>query len=232
MIKLRHLFYIFLIGFSFITLSSCQNFSPKDPNVTQNNPQLETVTPKLEAFDLTAENWEKLQGEGINLSLPKSYRGGNPTRDLLEIESALSNFGEGYSQRLQAIKQNLDNTVFLAFDTRSFEPNALTNVNIIQESFSQTETSLTDYLAQAEKQLQSTHQLEQQIVISDNESSFGRIVANVTTDQGRKMKQLFYFQPQNDKIFITTYTTPASEFNARLPNFEKSIASLKITKDQ
>ncbi|MDR9404519.1 MAG: hypothetical protein RI580_13880 [Halothece sp. Uz-M2-17] len=220
---MKHLF-SFLFGILILmTLSSCQDFSPRNPQVSSNNP----TSASLEAFDLSAENWQTMKGEGITLSVPETYRGGNPVRDLTNIETALTDLDQNYETRLQPIKQNLEQTALLAFDARSFTADALTNVNVVQQSLNQ-QTSLENYLATTVKQLQATHQIEEETIITHNQSSLGRIVANVTTQEGVSLKQLFYLQPQGETVWITTYTTPSSEFQGRLPNFEQSIASLDI----
>jgi len=206
-----------------ITLSSCQNFSPKDPQVSSTT----STTPNLDALELTAQNWQTIEGEGVSLSLPEHYRGGNPTRDLTEIESQLSELQKGYGQRLQTIKQNLEHTVLIAFDARSLTKDALTNVNIVQHPLEET-VNLETYLSQAVNQLQPTHQIEEQTIMTQNGSSQGRIVAKITTEQDITMTQLFYFQPKPETMWITTYTTPANEFNQRSGNFEESIASLQF----
>lgn len=208
----------------FLTLSSCQNFSPKDPQVSSR----EENKPKLEALELTAETWQTIEGNGIRLSLPESYRGGNPNQDLREIEAALTELQESYGKRLRSIKQNVDNIMALiAFDTRSLTPEALTNVNIVQHPL-QESIDLETYFSEAVQQLQKTHQIEEQDLIAQNESSRGRIVAKTTTEDAIAMKQLFYFQPQSETVWITTYTTPAKEFQQRVANFEDSIASLQF----
>jgi len=217
----------FLLGILvLITISSCQDFSPRNPQVSSNDQTVES-TPSLEAFDLAAENWQTIQGEGMSLSLPESYQGGNPVRDLNEIETAFTRLDEGYSKRLQPIKQNLEQTAFIAVDARSLTPNALTNVNVVQHPLNPA-TSLEDYLGQVAQQLRPTHQIQEETIITQNQSSLGRIVANVTTEKGVSMKQLFYIQPEGETMWITTYTTPTSEFQGRLANFEQSITSLKV----
>jgi len=210
-----------------ITISSCQDFSPRNPQVSSNYQNVDSTMPSLEAFDLAAENWQTLQGEGMSLSLPESYQGGNPVRDLNEIETALNRLDEGYSKRLQPIKQNLERTAFIAFDARSLTQDALTNVNVVQHPLNQA-TSLEDYLGQIAQQLRQTHQIQEETIITQNQSPLGRIVTNVTTEEGISMKQLFYVQLQGETIWITTYTTPTSEFQGRLANFEQSITSLKV----
>lgn len=210
-----------------LTLSSCQSFSPKDPNVSSNQSNLEEVTPQLKALDLEAENWQTIQGEGVSLSLPESYRGGNPLRDLTEIEDALSGLDKSYGRRLQGIKQNLDQIVFLAFDARATTPDALSNVSILKQSI-EPEITLETYLEKAVKTLEKTHKIEGEIITTQGEKSLGRIIATVTTEEGVAMKQLFYFQPETEVIWITNYTTPKSEFQNRVSNFEQSIASLEI----
>lgn len=224
---MKHLFSLFFGVLILITLSSCQDFSPRNPQVSSSSPTLDSTSSSLEAFDLAAENWQTMAGEGMTLSLPETYRGGNPVRDLTNIETALTDLDQSYGKRLQPIKQNLEQTALIAFDARSLSADALTNVNVVQQPMNQ-KTSLEDYLAKTIKELQDSHQIEAEAIITQNQSSLGRIVANVTTEAGVNLKQLFYLQPQKETIWITTYTTPTREFQGRLSNFEKSIASLEI----
>ncbi|AFZ49628.1 hypothetical protein [Dactylococcopsis salina] len=225
--KLSHCFWknLLLVCLLFI-LSSCQDFSPKNPNVSSTQASLEAVTPQLKAFDLEAENWQTIKGEGVSLSLPKTYRGGNPLRDFTAIEEALKGLDQGYQKRLQAIKQNLDQIVFMAFDARSITPDALTNVNILKQPI-EADVTLENYLETAVEALEKTHKIEGEIITTQGEKSLGRIIATVTTEEGVAMKQLFYFQPEAETMWITNYTTPESEFQNRVSNFEQSIASLK-----
>jgi len=223
---MKYLLSLLLAVLFLIPLASCQNFSPKDPNVTSNS----ETTPQLKAFDFAAENWQIIKGEGISISLPKTYQGGNPLRDLTEIESALNSLGESYGRRLQSIRQNLDDIVLIAFDARSLTLDTLTNVNIIQQSLDKS-ISLADYLKQAVQQLEKTHTIEAEIITSSDRGEIARIVASKTTDNGVTMKQLFYFQPQEDTILISTFSTPKSEFQGRVANFEQSIASLAINNE-
>lgn len=224
---MKHLLSVLFGILILMTLSSCQDFSPRNPQVSSDDPKLEATASSLEAFDLAAENWQTMAGEGITLSLPETYRGGNPVRDLTTLETALTDLDQGYEKRLQPIKQNLEQTALIAFDARSLTTDALTNVNVVQHPINQ-KTALEDYLAATVEELQATHQIEEETILTQNQASLGRIIANVTTDEGVSLKQLFYLQRQGETVWITTYTTPASEFRGRLPNFEQSIGSLEI----
>ncbi len=220
---MKHLISFFLVVV-LITLSSCQQVDSED-----NNPPTTGSEPgaSLEAYDLTADNWQILEGKSLKLSVPASYRGGNPNLDLTEMESTLEQVNGDYSQRLQAVQQNLDEIALIAFDTQFFEADTLTNVNVVQYPLEE-EISLDKYVSQAVGELEATHTIEEQEMVNRNGTSMGRILTAITTEEGIKMKQLFYFHSQGETIWITTYTTPSREFDQRVNNFEKSIASLEI----
>ena len=217
---MKHLISLFLI-LLLIPLTSCQNTPPDEAAV----PKQANTT--LEAFDLTTEDWQTLEGEGVSLSLPASYRGGNPNRDITEIKSTLANVNSNYSERLQAVQQNLEGIALIAFDTQFFEADSLTNVNVMQKALAEA-INLDNFLSQTVRELEATHNITEQDIINQNNSSLGRILTTVTTEKGQDMTQLFYLQPQAETMWITTYTTPSSEFDQRVKNFEESIATLEI----
>lgn len=217
---MKHFISFFLIVV-LITLSSCQANTSEETKTTS----LSQADTTLEAYDLTAEDWQTLEGESLKLSVPASYRGGNPNLDLSEIESTLEQVNGDYSQRLQAVQQNIDEIALIAFDTQFFEANTLTNVNVVQYP---KEITLDKYVSQAVGELEATHNIEEQKMMNSNDTSIGRILTTITTKEGIDMTQLFYFHSGVESIWITTYTTPSSEFNQRVNNFEKSIASLEI----
>jgi len=188
---------------------------------------IEQANENLEAVAVNKPNWQTMEGQGVSLSLPEGYQGGNPIVDLQSIEEKLANLDA--SQRLKPIQNNLEQIALIAFDTTNFSDNNwLTNVHVLNHSWQESMT-LENYLSQAVAELESTHQIEQQNMMNQGQSSIGRILTTVTTSEQVKIKQLFYFQPQQDKIWITTYTTPASEFQQRSANFEQSIATLEIS---
>ncbi|QDZ38790.1 hypothetical protein FRE64_01840 [Euhalothece natronophila Z-M001] len=220
---MKHLISFFLV-LVLITLSSCQQIASED------NPTAMTVSEadaSLEAYDLTTEDWEMLEGESVKLSVPASYRGGSPNLDLTEIESTLEQLNGDYSERLQAVQENPEEIALIAFDTQFFESDTLTNVNVVQHELDE-EISLEDYLSQAVSNLEATHNIEEQEIINNNDTSMGRILTTLTTEEGVEMTQLFYIHSQPEAMWITTYTTPSSEFEQRVSNFEESIASLEI----
>ncbi|MFP4132635.1 MAG: hypothetical protein ACLFQP_08770 [Halothece sp.] len=214
----------FLLVVVLITLSSFQQVTSEDNNSPTNGSEPEA---SLEAYDLTADNWKTLEGKSLKLSVPATYRGGNPNLDLTEIESSLEEVNGDYSERVQAVQQNIDEVALIAFDTQFFEDNTLTNVNIVQYPLEE-EITLDAYLSQAVGELEATHNIEEQEMVNRNGTSIGRILTTITTEKGIDMTQLFYFHSGKDRIWITTYTTPSREFDQRVNNFEKSIASLEI----
>lgn len=219
---MKHFISFFLIVV-LITLSSCQANTSEQATTTS----LSQANTTLEAYNLSTEDWQTLEGKSLKLSVPASYRGGNPNLDLNEIESTLEQVNGDYSQRLQAVQQNIDEIALIAFDTQFFEANTLTNVNVVQHPLEE-EITLDKYLSQAVGELEATHNIEEQEMMNSNDTSMGRILTTLTTGEGIDMTQLFYFYSGVESIWITTYTTPSSEFNQRVNNFEKSIASLEI----
>ena len=173
-------------------------------------------------------SWKFIKGNGVEISLPSSYEGGNPSnkQDLNALASKLKTINPEYEQRIAAIKQNPNAIALLAFDTQNNQSGFLTNVNITTQAV-ENGTTLDKYLQAATQQLTTQYDILERKVVLLGKEKVGRIITQPKAS-GAPIKQLFYIVPQGNRFWLITYSTSKTEFDQRLPNFEKSIRTFKL----
>lgn len=195
-------------------------------------PYTETVQNQLEAEASDSSSaapqtdWKAISGEGVILSLPQYYEGGNPSTEIDKIAAQLEKISPGYSQRLESLRQNPQAIALLAFDPQSANGGFMTNVNITKEQVPDGVT-LEQYLQAAIEELNRHYQILEQNVVSVDSYPAGRIVAESTTGK-TPIKQIFYTVQDGNRFWLVTYSTTTAEFDQRLPTFEQSILTLKL----
>ncbi|GAC1469497.1 MAG: hypothetical protein NVSMB70_14600 [Chamaesiphon sp.] len=187
------------------------SYPPKSPTTP-----LPATSPTLPHSD-----WKIIKGNGVELSLPESYTGGNPSKDLDAIAQKLKTIDPEYEKRIESLKANSTAIALLAFDMQSAKSKFLTNVNVTTEKVP-SGTTVEQYLDAAVKEMPSDVQVVDQKVVSLEKYQAGRVVAQSTAG-GTLIKQLFYFIQNGNNFWLVTYSTAASEFDRRLPNFEESL---------
>ncbi len=176
---------------------------------------------------INTDNWSVIEGEGLSISLPSDYFGGNPARDLDDLNAKLANINPNLTNRLQKVRQNIESIYFLAFNTNIDDFNWIDNINIVAEKNNQ-KISLNNYFEKYKKQISTKIKLEQESEIKlYNNQAVKKIIGNYSLEE-TKVKQLFYIFEQNNNFWVVTYTTTADKFENNLSIFEKSIKTLKI----
>jgi hypothetical protein len=184
------------------------------------------TTASPQPTDPSAATLKEIQGDGVALSVPANYEGGNPSTDLDEIAADLKAIDPNYEARIQAIEQNAETIALLAFDTQQSSSGFITNVNVSQQEVPAGIT-LEQYLQTATQQLSTQYNVLEQNIESQGEYRMGKIIAQPKTEQV-PIKQLFYVVQQGETFWLVTYSTTQSEFDQRLPNFEQSIRTFTV----
>ncbi|WP_242022226.1 hypothetical protein [Microcoleus sp. FACHB-831] len=169
---------------------------------------------------------KKIQGNGVELSLPGNFEGGNPSTDMDAIANKLKAINPDLEKGLEPIKQNPSGIALLAFDPQSVRSGFLTNVNIRKPPVPPG-TSIEKLMEAASKELSTQFDVGDKQVVSLDKYQAGRIVAQPKAAAG-KVKQLFYAIKEGDNFWLVTYSTTASEFEQRLPAFEQSIRTFAV----
>jgi len=194
---------------------------------------------KSGVFNATARpGWTVIKGEGVALSLPQEFVGGNPGRELDKITEQLKTIDPNSEKKLLGIKQNPTAVSLLAFDpnkTKTPIPNSLnpnnieiTNVNITNQALPQNAT-VNSIMENDIQELTKAYQVIENKIVSINQQESARITVFIAKSSP-EIKQLFYLIPRvkEKKVWVVTYTTLSQEFDRLLPVFEESIGTLQI----
>ena len=175
---------------------------------------------------ISIPGWEKFSGAGIELWMPASFEGGDLANDLDVILKQLRALGPEYQKVADMIEQNPESFVLLVYDSKIGATGFLTNVNVTRQQVL-SGMKLDAYLDANSSQLGTLGftVLEQKIVQLDNYEA-GRLVIQ---SDALKAKEVMYIIKVKNTMWITTYTTGISEFSSRLPVFEQSANTIKIT---
>ena len=180
--------------------------------------------PSAEIFLATehTEEWHTVQGANVSLSLPNTYQGGDPNSELEEITKALVAISPDFNSRIALIKQSPQAIALIAFDTKNISNKFLENVNIVKDELPEN-ISLAEYLDKTIPQLSDGYTIDEQQIVSLPEYQARKI-----TIANQEFKQLLYLVPNNNQIYIVTYSTIAKEFNSKKAIFEQSFQSIKF----
>lgn len=202
--------------------------TPLPPFPLADAPQTESEESEPpEPPELPDAEWITIQGNGVGLSLPPDYTGGNPAVEFAELKAKLNQISPSYAQRFAAIEANPEAIALLAFDGKNTAAGFLTNVTIAAERVPG-EVSLEDYVRAASSHLSEAYEIESQGLLQVGAYPAGQIIGLITADNDVEVKQLFYLIQANDTFWIVTYATPAAEFQQRLPQFQQSIQTLQL----
>lgn len=192
--------------------------SPQATGETQEKSESES-----ESSAKSEEGWQVMKGQGVSLSLPENYTGGNPSTELDRIAEDLESIEPGYGSRVEAIRQNPEAIALLAFDPNSVESGFLTNVNVTKEQVPEGIT-VEQFLEAATQQIANQYNIINQEVVELDPYQAGKIIAEATVGEV-PIKQVFYAIKDENTFWLVTYSTTLEEFDQRLPNFEQSIRS-------
>ncbi|MCA1990781.1 MAG: DUF1795 domain-containing protein [Coleofasciculus sp. S288] len=202
----------------------CGERTPQATDTSQGRQETQTKT--IYESQTPEAGWKAIAGEGVVLSLPENYEGGNPSTELDQIAEKLEAIDPGYAEKIQMIKRNPDAIALVAFDPQTTETRSLTNVNVVKQEVPDG-TTLEQYLKSAKEQLSTQYEVTESKVVPLARYQVGRMVAEATAGE-IPIKQLFYAVQDGDTFWLVTYSTTTPEFDQRLPNFEKSIRTLSL----
>lgn len=232
--------------FAFILLITsvvgCGQTTPQSPVSPSISPSAEvSPTPQASASpepsisptitDTSTVSLKKIQGEGVELSIPNNFEGGNPSKEIDTLSQKLKKVSPEAEAGLEKIKQNPSVFALIAFDPQISSTKFLTNINIRQV---QAPPGLT-----IEEALEA---LNKELTNPSNQTSYSVLDSKVESVKSYKaarilgepkntpipLRQLIYTIKDGDRLWLVTYSTPANEYEQRLPGFEKSIQTFTV----
>ena len=187
-------------------------------------PPVWTPTPAL-AISLPA-GWKPLYGSGVEMWLPESFEGGDPTTRRDELIEIFRGLGAGYEHVVALLEAGAPSSVFMAFDTGE----AGGMVGVTRRDLPQSVTLseyLEAYVAEVPNAVPGLVVLEHG-TMSINGEEIGKVTEDITT-QGETATQVSYILHRGDFVYTVSYAVPREFFAEAEPAFEASIGSFRVT---
>lgn len=179
-------------------------------------------------------DWETFEGEGFSFQLPTSFQGGSDEQDFAEIAQMFREAGQ--ENLAQSLEANAGFILLYAADTEINNDNeTYTNVNVIREQ----NPALNDYTIQEYVDVSLTQlQAVQGITVVDQRAvtiaGFDAYLLVEEYDLALLLgatgvsKADQYLLKSGDSVWVLTYTTDISEYDARHADFETSAESFAV----
>lgn len=178
--------------------------------------------------------WETFSGDGFSIQLPDSFEGGSEQQDFSQVAQMFRDAGQ--ESLAQALEANSGFILLYAVDTnRENETETFTNVNVIREQNPAiADLTIQDYVNISLGQLQTVNGItvvaqqavdfpgfEAYLLVEEYDLS-----ALLGTEGVSKADQ--YLLKSGDTVWVITYTTDITEYDARHADFETSAKSFKL----
>jgi len=170
--------------------------------------------------------WEKFEAGVVELWLPESWEGWDPTEGIDTVVEKLQNLGPGFDKYAQQLVQNPSMVVLWVYDLEVGESGGLTNVLVCKQGVFSTMTVDT-YLGLVLQSLPAQFQVTEQGTVRLTDHEAGRLILEADLS-GVEAKELMYVVKEGTTMWLITYSTGAQEFDQRLPVFEQSALTFAI----
>lgn len=178
------------------------------------------------ATTIPIPGWHILNGNKVNIWLPKSFDGGNPKTDAQQIISRLHELGPNFNQIAQVLQSNQGVIDLLAYDTEANDVGLVTNVVVNEESVPES-IEINSYLNSLASHLPKQYEVLEQGIIPSEKYPTGRLVSVFNSPNGH-IKQVLYVFKKSRSIWRLVFTTPESEYVQRTSSFDQSAISITI----
>lgn len=205
-----------LVGCALLRLRPTPTPVPTPRESTPLPPTTQPTTEPIAGFSLFA-------GTGIELWLPDTYRGGDLSEDLDTLVADLNELG--YSQVAEIIQAKPEMFVLWTFDS------AIGSSGYVSSATATTQNALSAftldaYVDAANKQYPADFVVSEVEVVDHAPFEARRMVV---TNDSLGTKQLQYIYKLDARMWAVTYSTSQDEFEERLPSFELSASTFRVT---
>lgn len=185
-------------------------------------------TPTAEmAPPLDIPGWDRFEGKGVSIWLPKSWIPGNPEQDLNEFVEPLRKLGGGFAQSAEELLANPYGLLLWAVDGTPTSSGVVTNMNVTKED-SPPDGSMQDYLDDQLRELPAEFQVvESELVALARYPQAAALIYEFTA-QGITFRAVAYLVKVGGMVWTVEYGTDARDFNLLLPTFSQSISTFTV----
>jgi hypothetical protein len=169
--------------------------------------------------------WLIFEGEGVELSLPPNFIGGDPVVKQQELVELIRTLGPEYESYIEAVEQNPSGMILVAIDLESAE----SIVGITKREEVPPEMTLEEYLngllSALVEQIPGTLVIDRSVVRRE-EDALGRVVLEFATGEAIS-RQLTFVALEGGLVWTVSYASPLDRFEQMLPTFDLSILTFK-----
>lgn len=178
--------------------------------------------------------WQTLEGDGFSITLPASYLGGSDSASFAEVAAMYREAGkENLAQSVEANTAAGFILLYAADKEVNNDSNTFTNVNVVREQNPVlADYTIQEYVDLSLAQLQSLAGItvvdQGEVTIPGFEEAYWLVeqydLSLLLGEEGiSKADQ--YLMKSGDTVWVITYVTDSSEYEARHAEFETSVKS-------
>lgn len=180
-------------------------------------------TPTWNGLPSPVPGWAAIPGNGVELSLPTDYDGGNPVARAQELADLLSTLPE-YADIAEAVRQNPEAYRLLAMDTVTGSIVAVTLRDVPPEM---PMAEYVDGWTQAVINQTAGASLVEKGIVQFRDDEAGRVILEFNV-QGESSWQLCYIVRQGTQIWTFNFGAIKEDFYQLQPIFEQSIQTMRF----
>ena len=181
--------------------------------------------------EIDIEEWLRIEGDGVALTLPLNFQGGDIEEVIDLISENADMLGPEFEQIFALVEQNPELFRFYAFDPDVLPSGGMTNVNITATPLPM-ELDMEDILDLSASQYPSSMEIVESDVVELGEyEDVGRLVIEADV-MGLEQVVLQYILLIDETLYSVTYTTSGGAFEDYLPIFEASAETFEIIEDK
>jgi len=185
-----------------------------------------TPTPVV-AAPTDIPGWDRFEGKGVSVWLPKSWIPGDPEQDLNEFADSLSELGGGFAQSAEELRTNPYGLLLWAVDGTPTSSGAVTSMTVTKEDVPP-DTSMRAYLDGELQELPAEFRVVESSLAALARYPEAAAVMFEYTARGVAFKQVSYLIKDGALVWTVEYGTGALDFDGVRPTFELSISTLAI----
>lgn len=207
-----------------LLLAACSTATQVTPVPPTNTPIPPTNTPILPTSMPTGTI--VLEGGGISIQLPDTYFGGS-NENLDEVLQKLEDMGSDYENAANVLKENHDDYILFAYDSRIGSATNITNLLIGKLSLAEDITleSQVQDLFKSYEEAGGTDIQSKSCQYKDYECLEFQVT--LATDRYNS-KALQYLIKKGEDVYMLTFTTSIEEFDERYDEFSQAFNSFKV----
>lgn len=170
--------------------------------------------------------WKVFTGEGVELSLPSNFEGGDPEASRERLLELIQTLGPEYERYLEAVEQNPSGMVLMAFDLES----SASSMGVTRREIPP-EMTLEEYmnglLNALVEEVPGTSVIERSVIEREKDQA-GRVILEFETIDVVSRQLTFVFL-KGGKVWTLSYASARERFVEMLPTFEQSMLTFKYS---